>query len=100
MSRPEKNILQPQIVQYRTITLQITYSVVYYKKHENEVLLMAEIEDRYYSMPEIMKYLGISRDTALRWIATKDMPAHKVGKKWKFKVSEIDEWVQSGKAEE
>ena len=29
---------------------------------------MAEIEDRYYSMPEIMKYLGISRDTALRWI--------------------------------
>ena len=39
---------------------------------------MAEIEDRYYSMPEIMKYLGISRDTALRWIATKEMPAHKV----------------------
>ena len=50
---------------------------------------MAEIEDRYYSMPEIM-----------RWIATKEMPAHKVGKKWKFKVSEIDEWVNSGKAEE
>ncbi len=61
---------------------------------------MAEIEDRYYSMPEIMKYLGISRDTALRWIATKEMPAHKVGKQWKFKVSEIDEWVNSGKAEE
>lgn len=61
---------------------------------------MAEIEDRYYSMPEIMKYLGISRDTALRWITTKKMPAHKVGKKWKFKVSEIDEWVNSDKAEE
>ena len=62
---------------------------------------MAEIEDRYYSMPEIMKYLGISRDTALRWIAaTKEMPAHKVGKKWKFKVSEIDEWINSGNAEE
>ena len=61
---------------------------------------MPEIEDRYYSMPEIMKYLGISRDTALRWIATKEMPAHIVGKKWKFKVSEIDEWVNSDKAEE
>lgn len=61
---------------------------------------MAEIEDRYYSMPEIMKYLGISRDTALRWITTKEMPAHKVGKKWKFKVSAIDEWVNSDKAEE
>lgn len=51
---------------------------------------MDGIEDRYYSMPEIVKYLGISRDTGLRWIATKEMPAHKVGKKWKFKVSEID----------
>ena len=61
---------------------------------------MTGIEDRYYSMPEIMKYLGISRDNALRWIATKSMPAHKVGKKWKFKVSEIDEWVNSGLAED
>ena len=42
---------------------------------------MTDIEDRYYSMPEIMKYLGISRDTALRWITTKQMPAHKIEKK-------------------
>ena len=61
---------------------------------------MNDIEDRYYSMPEIMKYLGISRDTALRWIATKQMPAHKIGKNWKFKLSEIDEWVYSGMTEE
>lgn len=61
---------------------------------------MNDIEDHYYSMPEIMKCLGISRDTALRWIATKQMPAHKIGKNWKFKLSEIDEWVNSGMAEE
>lgn len=61
---------------------------------------MTDIEDRYYSMPEIMKYLGISRDTALRWITTKQMPAHKIGKNWKFKLSEIDEWINSGIAEE
>ena len=61
---------------------------------------MSEIIDRYYSMPEICKYLGISRDTALRWIATKNMPAHKIWKNWKFKISEIDEWVNSGQAEE
>ena len=61
---------------------------------------MNDIEDRYYSMPEIMKYLGISRDTALRWIATKQMPAHKIGKNWKFKLSEIEEWVNSGMTEE
>lgn len=50
---------------------------------------MDGIEDCYYSMPEIVN-LGISRDTALRWIATKEMSVHKVGKKWKFKVLEID----------
>ena len=61
---------------------------------------MTDFEDRYYSMPEICKYLGISRDSALKWIANKGMPAHKVGKKWKFKLSEIDAWVNSGKAEE
>ncbi len=61
---------------------------------------MSEINDRYYSMSEICKYLGISRDSALKWIAKKGMPAHKVGKKWKFKISEIDEWVRKGQAEE
>ena len=59
-----------------------------------------DIKDRYHSMSEICKYLGISRDTALRWISTKNMPAHKIGKNWKFKISEIDEWVKSGQAEE
>lgn len=61
---------------------------------------MTDIEDRYYSMPEIMKYLGISRDTALRWITTKQMPAHKIGKNWKFKLSEIDEWVNMSRRTE
>lgn len=34
---------------------------------------MTIFEDRYYSMPEICKYLGISRDSALKWIANKGM---------------------------
>lgn len=71
-----------------------------YKKHYVYVLFMAEIEDRYYSMPEFMKYFRISIDTALRWIFTKEMPAHKVGKKWKFNVFEIDKWINSGNMEE
>ena len=61
---------------------------------------MTDLEDRYYSMPEICKYLGISRDSALKWIATKGMPAYKVGKKWKFNLSEIDSCVSDGQAEE
>lgn len=52
---------------------------------------MSEITDRYYSTPEMYKISCISRDTALRWISTKNIPTHKIGKNWKFKVSEIDE---------
>ena len=34
-----------------------------------------------------------------RWLKKyKDLPAHKIGKLWKFKRSELDRWVQSGKS--
>ena len=52
--------------------------------------------DRWYSTKDICAYLGISCDTMLVWISTKNMPAHKVGRNWKFKVSEVDEWIKSG----
>ena len=50
---------------------------------------------RWYSLGEISKYLGVSKDTVHRWIRNKDMPAHKIGRLWKFKVIEIDEWVRN-----
>ncbi|KAI5912628.1 hypothetical protein GH664_21455 [Thauera sp. 2A1] len=28
------------------------------------------------------------------------MPAHKVGRLWKFQLSEVDEWVRAGGADE
>lgn len=56
-------------------------------------------DERWLSMSEICKYLGISRDTALKWINNKNMPAHKIGRLWKFKIEEIDNWVKSGSAE-
>ncbi|MCD4671611.1 MAG: helix-turn-helix domain-containing protein, partial [Anaerolineaceae bacterium] len=49
---------------------------------------------------EIAEYLGIKRDTTYKWISEKHMPAHKVGRLWKFKKEEIDEWVKSGSAGE
>lgn len=56
--------------------------------------------DRWLSVEEIAEYLGISKDTVYAWIGKKSMPAHKVGRFWKFKADEVDEWVRSGKASE
>ena len=51
--------------------------------------------ERWYSMKEISEYLGITRDTALSWIEKRGMPGVKVGRTWKFKISEIDTRMRS-----
>ena len=51
--------------------------------------------ERWYSMNEISEYLGITRDTALSWIEKLVLPGVKIGRTWKFKISEVDAWMKS-----
>lgn len=50
------------------------------------------------SADDIAAHLGVTKDTVYTWIAEKAMPAHKVGRLWKFQASEIDDWVRAGAA--
>ncbi len=52
------------------------------------------------TLDDIIQHLSVSRDTIYRWIDDRGLPAHKVGRLWKFKVSEVDAWVRDGKAAE
>jgi excisionase family DNA binding protein len=54
--------------------------------------------ERWLSVAELAVYLGIKPDTVYKWIARRKMPAHKMGRLWKFRREEIDHWVQSGTA--
>jgi len=56
--------------------------------------------ENWVSMSKITEYLDVSRETILQWITSRQMPAHKVGRLWKFKISEVDEWIRSGAAAE
>ena len=47
------------------------------------------------SMKEITAYIGINRDTVISWIERFGMPAVKVGRLWKFKISEVDAWMKN-----
>lgn len=58
---------------------------------------MTEI-DRWLSVEEIASYLGVSKESIYRWVESKKMPAHKVGRQWKFKVIEVDLWIKNGGA--
>lgn len=58
------------------------------------------MEDRWLSVDEIGEYLGVKRDTVYRWIAERAMPAHRIGRLWKFKRDEVDDWVRHGGASE
>lgn len=57
-----------------------------------------ELSDRWLSVDEVAKYLGISKETIYRLLEKKKIPSHRVGKLWKFQLSEIDFWVKSGHA--
>ena len=56
--------------------------------------------EKWSSMDIITNCLGVSRETVLQWISNRNMPAHKVGRLWKFKISEVDKWIRSGGAAE
>ncbi|GGL60247.1 helix-turn-helix domain-containing protein [Sporolactobacillus putidus] len=55
--------------------------------------------DNWISIEEAAEYLGVKPVTIRNWIRKKnDIPAQKIGKLWKFKRSELDEWIKSGKS--
>lgn len=52
------------------------------------------------SVDQVAAHLGVAKDTVYRWIEAKDMPAQRVGRLWKFKLSDVDRWVTDGLAAE
>ena len=58
-----------------------------------------ENNDKWINLEEAADYLSVNKDTIRNWIRKdKGIPAHKIGKMWKFKKVELDEWVKSGKS--
>lgn len=56
------------------------------------------LDDKWIGIEEAAKFLGVTKDTIRNWIKKNNIPAHKIGKLWKFRKSELNEWVLSGKS--
>lgn len=52
-----------------------------------------EKKEKWVSMEEICRHLDCSRDTVKKMIRTQNLPAYKIDRKWKFKISEVDSWM-------
>ncbi len=56
-------------------------------------------EDKWISIEEAANYLGVNKDTIRNWIKKENgIPAHKIGKLWRFKKTELDNWIKSGQS--
>ena len=56
------------------------------------------VDEPWASVDAVAAHIGVAKDSVYRWIDAKHMPAHKIGKLWKFKLSEVDRWVRDGGA--
>lgn len=85
--------------------IEKTDSIIYNKydaflcfKYDNGENIM---EDKWINTNEAADYLGVKATTIREWIKRNNgIPAHKIGRLWKFKKNELDDWIKSGKSAE
>lgn len=57
------------------------------------------VEERWVGAEDVAAHLGVAKDSVYRWIEEKGLPAHRVGRLYRFKLSEIDDWVRQDDAQ-
>lgn len=51
-------------------------------------------EEPWMTTKEIASHLSVHENTVYRWIDSQGMPAHRAGRAWRFKKSEVDAWFK------
>ncbi len=45
-------------------------------------------------LADVADHLQVSDDTVLRWIASRNLPGHRMGRMWRFQLTEVDAWMR------
>ena len=56
--------------------------------------------EKWENLEDIAAHLSVSEDTVRTWVKEGKLPFYRAGKRYKFKISEVDEWVRQGKIKE
>jgi excisionase family DNA binding protein len=57
-------------------------------------------DEQWVGVDEVARHLRVGKDSVYRWIDARGLPAHRVGRLLRFKLSEVDAWVRTGGGEE
>jgi excisionase family DNA binding protein len=60
----------------------------------NEVL----VTESWVTLAEVATHMQVAEETIHRWIRRKGLPATRAGRNWRFKLSQVNAWLQSGAA--
>ena len=55
----------------------------------------ATLPEAWVSIDDVAAHVGVRKDSIYRWIESRGLPATKVGKLWKLKLSEVDAWMRA-----
>lgn len=56
-------------------------------------------DERWGGVADVATHLGAGKVSIYRWVESRGLPARKVGRLLRFKLSEVDVWVDSGGGE-
>lgn len=71
-----------------------------FKRLETSLSINSINSEPWVTAIDVARHLGVVKDTVYRWRERKGLPAHKIGRLWKFQLSEVDEWVRAGGADD
>lgn len=53
-------------------------------------------EERWVGVDAVAAHLCVGRDSVYRWVEQRGLPARRVGRLLRFRLSEVDAWVEAG----
>jgi len=51
--------------------------------------------ETYFTIEELAKYLNYAEKTIRKWVLNREIPFHKIHKTIRFRLSEIEKWVDN-----
>lgn len=52
-------------------------------------------EEGWVGVEDVAAHLRVAKESVYRWVESKGFPAHRVGRLLRFKLSQVDKWVQN-----